>query len=503
LVVYSLLYNLSANWKLGRRRDFESLNNLYVCSFSNLLNLIINTLYELTRSKCIEKNVKSKVQQYLNWRRRRLKAKLWLFFTILLFSLSFAALVSAQAGQVYFKEDFNYAGLDQMQAAGWTFTRPAGISVGSGAVVLDGTGGDCAIHYNNHFPTGIFDWKVESKSMWLGQGHTTNGVHVSTEKHSYSFSADGYYDEFAFYRDNVKILRFGSYQETANQYFVMTMVREANTFSLYFNGELKNTYTEEDTQPSRATGIALVSPWRGDAKYDYYMVGEPTALSPTSSPTDTSNSQFPTTTIVIIGGTIAALVVGGILVYYFFMAGSSTGAGATGASGTGGSGGSVIHDQPISPLSGEGPISPLMGQPTPQQTMQLQQLQGQQTQIMHQIEQLNNQSTSMHSQANQMHQEAAVLMSNPYTAAAGAAMEAQASSMSAQAQAMQQQIQQLTAQQQAIQQQQQVVQQQQTAVQQQIQNQTNTTGTQSGAEAGASSSENSGAVTSEPASGNE
>jgi hypothetical protein len=53
-----------------------------------------------------------------------LKAKLWLFFSILLFSLSFAALVSAQTGQVYLKEDFNYASLDQMQAAGWTFTPP-------------------------------------------------------------------------------------------------------------------------------------------------------------------------------------------------------------------------------------------------------------------------------------------------------------------------------------------------------------------------------------------
>jgi hypothetical protein len=77
-----------------------------------------------------------------------------------MFSLSFAALVSAQTGQVYFKEDFNYASLDQMQAAGWTFTRPAGIGVGSGAVVLNGVGGDCTINYNNHFQTGIFNWKV-------------------------------------------------------------------------------------------------------------------------------------------------------------------------------------------------------------------------------------------------------------------------------------------------------------------------------------------------------
>ena len=39
-------------------------------------------------------------------------------------------------------------------------------------------------------------------------------------------------------------------QEKANEYVVLTMVREGNTFSFYFNGELNNTYTEEDTEQS-------------------------------------------------------------------------------------------------------------------------------------------------------------------------------------------------------------------------------------------------------------
>jgi hypothetical protein len=276
----------------------------------------------------------------------------FILFSVLILGLSFVAFACAQTGNVYFKEEFSHSNLDQMQAAGWTFTRPAGISVGSGTVVLDGVEGDCAIHYNSHFSAGIFDWKVESKSMWLGQGHTTNGVHVSTERHSYSFSADGYYDEFAFYRDNVKILHFGIYQETANQYFVMTMVRQANTFSLYFNGELKNTYIEEDKQQSAATGIALVSPWRGDAKYDYYQLGEPTAVFTSSNPT-VSTDSFPMVP-VLIGGGITAAVVGGIVVYYFFIAGgSSASAGASAGVGSAGAG---------SPLSGEGPLSPLAGQ---------------------------------------------------------------------------------------------------------------------------------------------
>ena len=288
--------------------------------------------------------------------------KLWLFFAFLLFSLSFASLVSAQAGQVYFNEEFNYSSLDQMQAAGWTFTRPAGISVSSSAVTLDGTGGDCAMSRAASFSSAVYDWKAEVRCMWLGQGHSVLSVFVYTEGHSYGWAADGYYKEFSFYRDSQKVLHFGNYAEKSGEYVVLTMVREGNTFSFYFNGNLINTYTEEDTAPSKVTNLALVSPWRGDAKYDYYMLSEPTAVMPSTQPTQ--ESAFPTNT-VLIGGGIAALVVGGIVVYYFLIAGGSAGAssGSAAAGGTGGvqgsgEGGSIIEEQQPSPLMGETPQPP-------------------------------------------------------------------------------------------------------------------------------------------------
>jgi hypothetical protein len=109
------------------------------------------------------------------------------------------------------------------------------------------------------------------------------------------------------------------------------MVRQANTFSFYFNGELINTYTEEDAAPSKVTGLDLVSPWKGDAQYDYYQIGEPNAAFAPSTPTESTNSfpMFP----VIIGGGITAAVVGGIVVYYFFIAGHT--AGSTAGAGAG------------------------------------------------------------------------------------------------------------------------------------------------------------------------
>jgi hypothetical protein len=290
-----------------------------------------------------------------------LKKAVWVLLAAVLFSVCFAASANAQSGNVYLKEEFSYAGLDQMQAAGWTFTRPAGISVASSAVTLDGTGGDCAMHHSTSFSTDVLDWKAEVRSMWLGQGHSVLSVFVYTEHHSYGWAADGYYKEFSLYRDSKKILHFGNYAERANEYVVLTMVREGSTFSFYFNGALINTYTEEDIAPSKVTGLGLVSPWRGDAKYDYVLLGEPTAASPTLPSTDTSS--FPTTA-VLIGGGIAAVVVGGVVVYYFVVAGGHAGAsagsaavggGAEGAGGTTeGGGGSVIQEHPISPLGQAG-----------------------------------------------------------------------------------------------------------------------------------------------------
>ncbi len=269
--------------------------------------------------------------------------KIWLLFASLLFAASFIGLVTAQSGQVYWIEDFNYGSVDAMKSAGWTVgSNPAGVSVGGGGVTLNGKNGDAIIRYHDHFPSEINDWKVESKSMWLGEGHSGNGVYVLTERHSYGFSADGYYDEFAFYRDNKKVLHFGIYQESVNQWMTVALVKQGNTINMYFNGELKNTYEETDTQSSAVIGVDIGSPWLGNAKYDYYMVSAPTGSMP-NQPT-AEESAFPTST-VLIGGGIAALVVGGVVVYYFFIAGGHAGA----ASG----GGSVIEDPPISPLGGE------------------------------------------------------------------------------------------------------------------------------------------------------
>ncbi|MCW3982830.1 MAG: hypothetical protein NWE96_02420 [Candidatus Bathyarchaeota archaeon] len=288
-----------------------------------------------------------------------MKSKLCLLLLVFTLFLGLACFVKAQTDQVYWSDDFNYSSNQDMKSAGWTLYRnPSGISVSAGALTLDGTDGDAIVYYHNHFASGIYDWKVETKSMWLGQGHTTNGVFILTEKHSYGFNADGYYKEFAFYRDNKKILHFGIFEEKANQWITIALVREGNTIKMYFNGNLQNTYQEEDTEKSAAIGVDISSPWQGNAKYDYVMLGTPNAVMQNTSPPETTSS-FPTSTVLIVGG-LAAVVVAGVVIYYFFIAGgsgastgASAGAGAastgTDSSDDGEVGGTLIHNHQLSP----------------------------------------------------------------------------------------------------------------------------------------------------------
>jgi len=259
----------------------------------------------------------------------------------------------------------NYQSLGQLQAAGWTITHEDGVSFSGSAIVLDGTQEDTAIHYSNHFPSGISNWKVEDKSRWTLGSHCGNIVTAITNKHSYAFAADGWYGNYAFYRDGQKTT-FGSFQESKNTWFTLAIEKQGNQINMFYNGEIKSTYTEIDTSASQLIGADAVSPWRGGSEYDYFEVWQIE---------DTSTQEVQQSLLsnpIVIGGIIGAVGVGvGIVLYFFVFSGSGAASSSGGAAGAGGSngghsgGGSVIQDHPISPLSGEAPVSPLSGESTP------------------------------------------------------------------------------------------------------------------------------------------
>ena len=136
--------------------------------------------------------------------------------------------------------------------------------------------------FPNKFPSGIYDWKVEARSRWTMGSHSGNNVGVVTEKHSYLFSADGWYSVFAFYRDGQKILTFGNYQEKSNEWITLRMEKNGNQINMYFNDQLENSYSETDATPSQLIGLDSVAPWHGGAEYDYFQVWStsPIAIAP-------------------------------------------------------------------------------------------------------------------------------------------------------------------------------------------------------------------------------
>ncbi len=292
-----------------------------------------------------------------------------IFSVLFLIILSIA--ISVRADSDIWLDNLTYSSINGLEAAGWVTSHSSGISFTSTGIVLDGSDADTTLHKQN-LPAGVFNWAAETKSRWLGAGHSGSSVYVVTEKHVYGFMPDGYYDNFAFYRDSAKVKTFEGYQEKRDTWITLKMEKSGEIIKLYYNGELIGNYTEVDTTPSQVTGVYMVSPWKGDAEYDYFKVwslsNDGSTVNPTAEPNETVNptstvdstgSQFnsffsnPLVIIGIIGGAVAGA---GAAVYYFVAAGGSEAAGSAGASssgdnsGGGGSGagsndggGSLVH----------------------------------------------------------------------------------------------------------------------------------------------------------------
>jgi outer membrane protein assembly factor BamB len=200
-----------------------------------------------------------------------LQSKLLAFLAVMLFVFSFVGVVQAQKDTSIWRDDINYSSFDQFQAAGWSSLHPTGISLSGNSIILDGTQGDNTITYSNRFPSGINDWKIETRSKWTLGSHSGINIGAVTEKHTYHFMADGWYNGFAFYRDSQLILRIGIYQEISNELITLRMEKHGNQIDMYYNNQLQNSYIETDTTPSQLIGYTTNSPWQGGAEFEYFQ----------------------------------------------------------------------------------------------------------------------------------------------------------------------------------------------------------------------------------------
>jgi hypothetical protein len=298
-----------------------------------------------------------------------LKTKLLVLLALTLFVLSLPLLVKAQDNTPIWRDEMNYQSYGHLQSAGWTSEHPDGVSFGTNGVILDQTNGDTAIHYSNHFAAGIYNWKVEDASRWVSGDHCGNDISALTEKHTYAFSADGWYSNFAFYHDGGKVYTSekGTFSESKGVAFTLSMVKIDNKINCYCNDELKYIYTESDSTPSQLNGVDAVSPWRGASEYDYF---ELSTSSGGSIVPDQSNNLL--SNPLVIGGIAGGALIGvGAAVYYFVIAGGG-GAGSAGAAGGGAEAGAsgntveeIIHGNNLlnsgiqnSSPSGTGSINP-------------------------------------------------------------------------------------------------------------------------------------------------
>jgi hypothetical protein len=335
--------------------------------------------------------------------------------TTLLFILSFTVFVSAQTDSTIWHDDMSYSSVAQMQAAGWASEHIDGVSIGSGGVIIDGSSSDTAIHFSS-LSSGVYNWKVESRGRWVSGSHSGPDVAASTEKHSYTFQADGWYSQFAFYHDGNKVWasQQGTYSESKNTYETVTLVKNNNQVNCYFNGQLEYTYTEDDTSAAQLVGVSAVCQWDGATEYNYFAVS-----TDTSSPSGTTQSDNILSNPVVIGGAVVGVGVGvSAAVYYFVIAGGNSaasagsGAGSAGAgagggdgsgSGSGGDssggsgntgGGTLIHNHPPQ-SAGElamGDISNMSDVSAQLQTMQNQQNNAQTIQTQMQADNQQNQA---------------------------------------------------------------------------------------------------------------
>jgi hypothetical protein len=283
-----------------------------------------------------------------------------------LFVLSLTVLAKAQTDTTIWNDNMNYQSLAQMQTAGWTTNNPAGVNFTSSGVVVDDYSGDTSITYSGHFPSGIVNWKVEDQSRWISGPHCGNDVTATTEKHSYSFMADGWYSEYVFYLDGSKIWTSttGTYSESQGELFTLTMEKSGNQINCYYNGQLEYTYTEKDSASSQIVGVSAVSPWEGGSEYDNFQLSSITGSNSSASGSNSILSN-PVALGGIAGGAAVGVGVGvGLAIHFGVIGGSAagsasagsgvaatgsagtasgsagSGAGAAGSSGAGSSGGS-------------------------------------------------------------------------------------------------------------------------------------------------------------------
>jgi hypothetical protein len=224
------------------------------------------------------------------------------------------ALASDQAGQVcYFddvevlsftdesqftwRDDFQYSNISQLQGAGWNWEpiKTYLISTDGASAQITNDGSEMGLMWYDNFAPSSPNWRVEARMQWVGGTFGSFALELCTDKHNYGFLLDGQLVEFAFCRDETKVLRFPGYQPSEGTWVDVAYETAANTIWLYFNGALVNTYSEPD--PGYPASVGLTAGYLSTIKVDWVSLSvgpvnavpyQPSNISPADGTTSVS-----------------------------------------------------------------------------------------------------------------------------------------------------------------------------------------------------------------------
>jgi len=192
-----------------------------------------------------------------------------------------------------FRDDFNYASISQLQAAGWTTESiaPASYySVGNSILTLLNDGHVGAGAGYDNVPANVSEWSVSTRVEWIG---TSGGVSspvgslqvaVGTVGHSYDWMADGYYGKFWIGMDGHNVANFASYAKQLNVWHVLQLDMIHGTLYGYFDGYLVGSYTEPDTTPgnTKLINVQALASWETNNNFDWMQANNSPAQPPPS-----------------------------------------------------------------------------------------------------------------------------------------------------------------------------------------------------------------------------
>lgn len=214
---------------------------------------------------------------------------------LLLFATVSVPIPHAKA-QVYFREDFNYTSIADLQSAGWQVlgqcsNNPTNawslVSVEPGVVTIldDGSQGTALCHDISLPET---DWSVETVAKWVGGNFGTMNLYLFLTgiKYGYKFWVDDYFGIYEFDRLGVGTVWTQSRPNLQPQVWYTLMVqKQGSTIGLYFDGI--EVYAYQETDPNfigRSLARVGIEPgWLSTISFDYVEVGSPTMISTITS----------------------------------------------------------------------------------------------------------------------------------------------------------------------------------------------------------------------------